>query len=66
VDKDGNSPLHYACKYNRISVAILLARAGADVNAKNNIGWTPLHTAASEGHSKLLQQLVAQSEIDVC
>jgi ankyrin repeat protein len=40
-DKDGNTPLHYACIYNRISCVRILLNYNADVNIKNNNGKTP-------------------------
>ena len=32
----------------------------ADVNAKNNIGGTPLHIAAAEGHKEMVELLIAK------
>ena len=34
--------------------------AGTDVNSKDKDGWTPLHEAASEGHNKIIELLVAK------
>lgn len=40
-DSNGNTPLHYACMYNRLSGAQYLLAHGADVNARNKKGQTP-------------------------
>ncbi|HEY4785549.1 MAG TPA: ankyrin repeat domain-containing protein [Bacteroidales bacterium] len=47
-DSNGNTPLNLACLngFSRESViAKLLIEKGANVNTKNNMGWTPLHGA---------------------
>ena len=34
--------------------------AGADVNAKDWMGWTPLHEAADGGHKAIVELLIAE------
>ena len=46
VDKDGNQPLHLACKQGHTRTSRLLLSNGADVKGLNENGQTPLHTAA--------------------
>ena len=44
-DHAGNTPLHYAARYNNLDVIHILYVAGAEVDAQNNNGQTPLHLA---------------------
>ena len=47
LDEDGNQPLQWACKRGHVETGNLLLSCGADTNAVNKCGQTPLHTAAS-------------------
>jgi ankyrin repeat protein len=49
---------HRALNYGHQEAAIYLLDPGADVNAKNNRGFTPLSSAAQEGHLPLVDLLV--------
>ena len=50
-NKYGNTPLHIAAKEGKMETIELLIAEGADVNLKTKkVGWTPLHSAASDGH----------------
>ena len=44
---------------------MLLADFGADVNAKDNNGVTPLHHAGKNGHVEVIKVLVTMSGADV-
>jgi len=44
-DWDGNSPLHILAKQGKSEGLTLLIRKGANVNARNKLGETPLHLA---------------------
>jgi hypothetical protein len=46
----GLSPLHVACHYDQEAAAIVLLKHGADVNADDGAGWTPMHHAAYDGY----------------
>ena len=46
VDRDGNQPLHLACKRGHTRKSLFLLSCGADGSALNEYGQTPLHTAA--------------------
>ncbi|EAX83829.1 ankyrin repeat protein, putative [Trichomonas vaginalis G3] len=45
-DKFEDQPLQYAAIYNRKEIAEILISHGADVNQKNEHGWTPLQRSA--------------------
>lgn len=44
-DAGGNTPLHYAARYNHAGMINWLVKHGANVNIQNNHGQTPLHYA---------------------
>ena len=58
-----NTPLYWAARYGRAAIAATLIAAGAEVNAKDNIGYTPLHSAAggraSVGRTSVVSLLLA-------
>lgn len=59
MDRDGRIPLHYATLADDApTVATLLSR-GADPNAANWLGFTPLHLAAQEGAISAAEMLLA-------
>lgn len=45
------SPLHFAIKYNAYNLAVILIGAGANVNAQDIDGYTPLHSAVIYHHN---------------
>ncbi|MEM0459829.1 MAG: ankyrin repeat domain-containing protein [Thermofilaceae archaeon] len=50
--------LHEAARKGDLQLVKKLVVKGADVNAKDLSGWTPLHYAAKEGHLEIVQFLV--------
>jgi len=54
----GLSPLHVACHYDQEAAAIVLLKHGADVNADDGAGWTPMHHAAYDGYHLLVRFLL--------
>jgi hypothetical protein len=52
-------PLLVACESGDVDRARQLLREGADVNLREDQGWSPLIMAAKEGHAELLSELLA-------
>ena len=57
-DKNGRTPLHWACQEGHIKIIHLLIEFGAQVNVSCKEGFTPLVMAAGEGHYKIVQELL--------
>ena len=52
------TPLHLACKKGSYDSMDLLLQAGANIYAQDHRLWNPLHYAAYNGHSKVVNKLV--------
>lgn len=52
-----HTPLHDATINNHPDVVKLLLDNGADINAENRVGWTPLLWAAAQGNSAMVELL---------
>ncbi|XP_046749548.1 uncharacterized protein LOC124413185 [Diprion similis] len=59
-DSEGskNTPLHWAACYGNKDIITCLIDRGADVNAENGCGATPLHEAVNRGEVTICQQLL--------
>jgi ankyrin repeat protein len=57
---DGWTPLPFAAGNGHKEIVELLIAEGADVNVKDNNGWTPLHTATKE-----IAELLIAKGVDV-
>ncbi len=53
-----SSPFHFACEYGHTSMVKLLLRNGANVDAVNYLGHTPLHNAVANKHNDIVVLLV--------
>ena len=56
-DEDGAGFLHHAVWLKNTGIAGRLIAAGANVNARRQDGYTPMHLAAYHGHVELLELL---------
>merc|ERR1712146_349165 len=58
-DDNGYTALHLAASIGDDRVIRMLGDAGADMNAPNNEGLTPLMTAVSLGYTSTVQTLIS-------
>ena len=58
ADADGNTPLHHAARSSDPGVAALLRDAGADIDALNRAGQSPLGSACACGNWRLARFLL--------
>lgn len=58
VNEDGLTALHQCCIDDFVEIVQCLLDAGACVNACDSELWTPLHAAATCGHTGLVQILI--------
>jgi ankyrin repeat protein len=59
AEPDGSTALHWASYRDDVESADLLLRAGARVNAPNDLGATPLWAAAQNGSEAMVGRLLA-------
>lgn len=57
ADDAGNTALHHAAKNSHNDIVILLGNRGADINARNAAGQTPLALASDEAVIAYLTQM---------
>ncbi|RPA86472.1 ankyrin repeat protein, partial [Ascobolus immersus RN42] len=54
----GWTALHIAAERERLAFALALINAGADIEAQDDLGQTPLHRAAWVGREKMVKFLL--------
>ena len=57
-DRSDRKPLHYAAKKGNAEMVKTLVRKGANVNDKDNKGYTPLHFACAKGNPETVKILL--------
>ncbi len=55
TDFDKRTPLHHACSENQMVVARYLMKMGANINALDAFGLTPLDSAITRKHLELTE-----------
>ncbi len=60
LDLDGNTPLVRVGFLGNLALTDALLEHGADIHARNDIGYTALHFAAQEGHADVARSLLAK------
>ncbi len=58
MDRDGLTPLHMATEINHTAMAELLLARGANVNAKDKGGVTPINAATGEDRRENIVELL--------
>ncbi|XP_044539361.1 neurogenic locus notch homolog protein 3-like, partial [Gracilinanus agilis] len=65
TDRTGETALHLAARYARADAAKRLLDAGADTNAQDHTGRTPLHTAVTADAQGVFQILIRNRSTDL-
>lgn len=63
VDGEGRTALSLAAARGSVEVVRALLDRGLDENHKDDLGWTPLHAAACEGHRAVCGALTEQGSV---
>lgn len=62
---DKQTPLHLCCTWGLTEVIQTLLEHGANINAKDSEGKTPLHIAIENQHAAIISLLLTQPNIDL-
>ena len=57
TDRQGYTPLHYACTWGHVEAVKLLIKLGANPDIRNVLGVTPMMVATQNAHSEVVQIL---------
>ncbi|KAF4516889.1 hypothetical protein B566_EDAN011234 [Ephemera danica] len=63
--RDGQGPLHMACTWGLEQVVQTLVEHGAEVNARDVEGRTPLHVAVANQHTRITSLLLCHPALDL-
>lgn len=62
-DKDGRTPLHWACRGVHLEIVRFLVDRGADCNAADNNEIVPLHSLAARNNTEAIELLLAKGAL---
>lgn len=65
-DSDGDTPLHKVALWGDSYAIEALVEAGAEVDAKGDMGCTPLYYAVMEGHLRAVERLLELGANPAC
>ena len=57
-----SEPVHIAAKEGAVKLIKFVLETSYDMNARNNIGWTPLHLACEYGKTEIVQLIIQSSK----
>lgn len=60
-----HTALHYASERNMVSEAKTILERGADPDARNHRGWSPLNFAAARGHTDMVRLLLETGKVEI-
>lgn len=56
-DKNGTTAVHIAVEWDSVHALLELHKEGADLNCRNNLGWSPAHFCVKARNCKMLSRL---------
>jgi ankyrin repeat protein len=65
-DSNGETPLHHAVRRGQYEVMRMLAKRGADVNARSEGDVAPIHVAAIAGHAQAVDWMLERGVAIEC
>ena len=63
---DNRTALHHAASVGSLEIAQMLLNNGADVDAKDDTGFTPLIVAVAAGKGEVVSELIGNGAEQVC
>ena len=64
-DKDGRTPLQLAAYFGKQDICIILVRAGADVNLRDNMQVSPLYVTVQNNYMTIAESLIVNGASNI-